>query len=130
INLAELLANDVDVENDSFSIVDVFDGDNGSVVRDGDTAVFTARAGYVGNAGFHYRVTDSHGADSIAFVALSIRPNVPLPVAVSDSFELLEDGHIDLDPAILMANDDAQGGTLIFLGMSGGGLTQLADGKY
>ena len=42
--------------------VEVFDGDQGSVVRSGNTAVFTPDAGYFGDAGFHYRVTDANGA--------------------------------------------------------------------
>ena len=132
INLSDLLLNDRDVEGDSFTLVEVFDGDNGDVVQVGDTAVFTARQDYVGNAGFHYRVTDSHGADSIGFVSLTIRPNVPLPIAVSDAgFELLEDTYFDIDPAVLMANDYApEGSTLTFLGVNGAGVTQLENGLY
>ncbi|KAK0340422.1 hypothetical protein LTR94_030576, partial [Friedmanniomyces endolithicus] len=44
IDFATLLANDRDVEGDAFQIVDVFDGDNGTVTRVGDTAVFQGYA--------------------------------------------------------------------------------------
>ena len=132
VNLADLLLNDRDVEGDAFRIVEVLDGDNGSVVQVGDTAVFTPREGYYGDAQFHYRVTDSNGADSIGTVQLIIRPEFDLPVAVSDSgFEMLEDSFIDLDPAVLMANDTAPEGTSItFIGLYGAGVSALDNGKY
>ena len=119
IDFADLIANDRDVEGDGFTLVEVFDGDNGDVVQVGDTAVFTPRAGYYGDAGFHYRVTDVHGATSVGYVSLTILPEFDLPIAVSDAgFEVLEDGYIDIDPAALMANDYApEGTTLTFLGL-------------
>ena len=133
IDLATLLANDHDVEGDSFSIVEVFDGDNGDVTMVGDTAVFTPRANYFGNAGFHYRVQDSHGASSVGFVAITLLPENDLPFAVSDSgFSVQEDGYLDIDSAALLANDiDPDGDTLTFLGFGayaealGGGIYRI-----
>jgi Bacterial Ig domain/Cadherin-like domain/Putative Ig domain/RTX calcium-binding nonapeptide repeat (4 copies)/Bacterial cadherin-like domain len=132
IDIAHLIANDRDVEGDAFSLVEIFDGDNGDVVQVGNTAVFTPRAGYYGDAGFHYRVTDVHGATSIGYANLTIMPEFDLPIAVSDAgFELLEDGYIDIDPARLMANDYVpEGTTPIFLGLTGAGVSQLANGLY
>jgi hypothetical protein len=132
IAFAQLLANDRDVEGDSFQIFEVFDGDNGSVTRQGDQAVFTGRAGYYGDAGFHYRVTDVHGASSVGFVQLTILPNVPLPIGVSDwGFELLEDSSLDIDPNALLANDVAPAGsTLSFAGFAGNAAKPLEDGRW
>jgi len=131
INFADLIANDRDVEGDLFALYEVFDGDNGEVVRVGDTAVFTGREGYYGNAAFSYRVTDQHGATSVGRVSLTIRPDFEIPIAVSDAgYEVLEDSYIDLDPAVLMANDFApEGTTLTFLGFAGGA-TLLDNGLY
>ncbi|WP_404333516.1 tandem-95 repeat protein [Sphingomonas sp. MMS12-HWE2-04] len=132
INLADLIANDRDVEGDGFTLVDVFDGDNGSVHREGDTAVFLGREGYYGDAGFYYRVTDEHGATSTGYVSLIIKPEFDLPIAVSDiGFEMLEDGHLDIDPAVLLANDYIpEGTTPIFLGLTGGNVIELANGLW
>jgi hypothetical protein len=131
IDLAELVLNDRDVEGDAFTLVEVFNGDNGVVVRDGANAVFTGRPGYYGDAGFHYRVTDVHGATSVGYVSLTIMPEFQIPIAVSDAgFEVLEDSFIDIDPATLLANDFApEGTTLTFLGFQSGA-TALANGLW
>ena len=130
IDLSILLRNDRDVEGDAFQIVDVYNGDQGTVQMVGNTAVFTAAAGYIGDAGFHYRITDSHGDSSVGYVTLLVMPNVPLPIASSDfGFEMLEDSYLDIDPAQLMANDTVpEGSTVTFLGLQGA--TLLANGKY
>jgi hypothetical protein len=132
IAFAQLLANDRDVEGDSFEVFEVFDGDNGDVTRQGDQAVFTARPGYFGDAGFHYRVTDVHGAISVGFVQLTILPNVPLPIGVSDwGFELLEDSSLDIDPNALLANDVAPvGSSLSFAGFAANAAKPLEDGRW
>ncbi|HEX8029358.1 MAG TPA: tandem-95 repeat protein, partial [Vicinamibacterales bacterium] len=136
IDLATLLANDSDEEGDSFSIVQVLDGDNGTVEMVGNTAVFTPRAGYYGNAAFSYRVTDLHGADTIGRVSLTILPQFDIPIAVSDhGYGTLEDTFIDLDPGQLMANDyDPEGQEMTFLGFigapQGSTITQLENGFY
>ncbi|MEC3860643.1 tandem-95 repeat protein [Mesobacterium sp. TK19101] len=122
VDFADLLINDRDVEGDAFSIVEVFDGDNGTVYRDGETAVFQGRPGYFGDGGFSYRVTDVHGATSIGYAQVLVLPLFDVPVAVSDDgYEMLEDSYLDLDPADLMANDDIPlGSEVIFLGLSAG----------
>nr|WP_272490884.1 tandem-95 repeat protein [Mesobacterium pallidum] len=132
IDFADLLFNDRDVEGDAFSIVEVFDGDNGTVWRDGDTAVFQGRAGYFGDGGFHYRLTDEHGATSTGYATVLVLPLFDVPVAVSDSgFEMLEDSFIDIDPAVLMANDDIPlGSEVTFLGLTGPGVEELESGLW
>jgi Bacterial Ig domain/Cadherin-like domain/Putative Ig domain len=134
IDLSLLLLNDRDVEGDSFSIVELFDADNGSVIMDGGTAQFTPRTGYFGDAGFHYRVTDARGATSIGYVNLGVLPQFALPIAVSDGgFEMLEDGILDIDPAVLLGNDFIpEGTTPIFLGLTSDDatVTLLDSGLY
>ena len=127
IDFADLIFNDRDVEGDAFEIVDVFDGDNGTVTRVGDTAVFLGREGYFGDGGFHYRVTDEHGATSTGYVTVLIFPEFDVPVAVSDAgFEMLEDTFLDIDPAQLMANDEIPlGSEVTFLGLTAPGVVSL-----
>ncbi|MGB3408012.1 MAG: tandem-95 repeat protein, partial [Jannaschia sp.] len=129
ISFADLLANDVDVEGDSFEILEVFDGDNGTVVQDGQSAVFTGRANYFGNAGFSYRVIDDGGAVSRGSVSIRLEPGDDRPIATSDVLEMLEDGTLVIDPADLIANDiDPDGDPIVFVGLSGAVLQ--GDGTY
>jgi Ca2+-binding RTX toxin-like protein len=130
VNLADLQANDVDVEGDAFWVTSVFDGDNGTVVMNGATAVFTPRANYFGNAGFTYRVVDAGGAETTGYVNIYVAPKSDLPIAVSDSgFALNEDSFIDIDPALLLANDiDPDGGQLRVVGVAGA--VKLANGNW
>ncbi|MGF1454420.1 MAG: tandem-95 repeat protein [Alphaproteobacteria bacterium] len=132
VDFADLLFNDRDVEGHSFRIVDIFDADNGTVFRDGDTAVFQGRPGYFGDGGFSYRVTDEFGATNIGYASVLVFPLFDVPVAVSDAgFEMLEDTFIDIDPAELMANDDIPlGSEVVFLGLTGPGVTALDNGLY
>ncbi len=132
IDFADLIFNDRDVEGDAFQIVDVFDGDNGTVTRDGDTAVFLGREGYFGDGGFHYRVTDEHGATSTGYATVLIFPEFDVPVAVSDAgFEMLEDTFLDIDPDQLLANDEIPlGSDVTFLGLTGPGVEELDNGLY
>ncbi|SNB82083.1 Ca2+-binding protein, RTX toxin-related, partial [Rhodoblastus acidophilus] len=132
ISLATLAANDVDIEGDSFSVVSVINGVNGSVAIDGNDAVFTPRAGYYGNAGFEYVVEDSKGAQSLGQVNLQIKPAHTPPIAVSDSgYTMLQDTTLDLDPKALLANDiDPDGKGLVFLGFTDYPVTKLDSGLY
>ncbi|EFL88196.1 tandem-95 repeat protein [Ahrensia sp. R2A130] len=133
IDLAGLLINDVDIDGDDFTIIEVLDGRNGTVEMVGDQAVFTPRADHFGNAGFSYRVVDAGGAEAIGSVEISVLPSDDRPITVSDqgiSFD--EDTTFILDPALLTANDyDPDGDAIIFLGIIDGiDATELGDGTW
>ncbi len=134
INLADFLLNDVDVEGDSFQVVSVFDGDNGVVVMDGLTAVFTPRADYFGNAAFTYSVVDSGGAVSFGQVNLTVLPEFDLPIPAPDyGYSVNEDSSIIIDPAGLLANDidlDGDGITFVRLQGGNGNLVELPSGLW
>ncbi|MEM7641540.1 MAG: tandem-95 repeat protein [Pseudomonadota bacterium] len=129
IDFATLLENDRDVEGDDFRILEVFDGDNGTVEQVGETAVFTGRADYFGNAGFSYRVIDDGGAVSRGYVSIQLVPADDKPFAVGDNLTVEEDGSLIIDPADLIANDfDVDGDLITFVGLSGA--VPQGDGTY
>ena len=131
LELSELLANDTDVEGDDLSISELFDPVNGEVNKSGNQAVFIPRANYFGNAGFSYRVTDGNGASDIGFVSLLVEPDSgDLPIPVADAvWAIDEDTSVTISPAELLANDvDPDGDPITFLGVSGSGVRQLANG--
>ncbi len=130
ISLAELLANDSDVEGDPLSIVSVGDPVNGSVMIEGEYALFTPRGDYFGNAGFRYTVSDGEGGFTDGFVAIMVTPEQDLPIAVPDTGWVIdEDSFVLIDPLELLANDyDPDGDPLTFLSAWGAGVTMTPDG--
>ncbi len=131
VDLAQLLANDYDPEGDSFSVIEIYDPDNGTFTREGNLVFFTPRADYTGNAGFRYVVQDSHGAQVTGYAEILVNALSDPATAVLDRFEMLEDGTLIIDPAVLLANDISHdGGALRFLGLNGSGVAALGDGRY
>lgn len=72
INAADLLANDVSANNQSFELVRVFGAVNGSVELDGDTIRFVPDEGYEGLASFQYEIRDADGNLSTAVVEVQV----------------------------------------------------------
>ena len=132
IDFATLMANDVDIEGDAFSVVSVYDGDNGVVVAEGQSAVFTPRHDYFGNAKFKYVVEDAFGAQSIGEVFITVLPVDDVPVIIADAgIELNEDTDTVIDANAFVANDiDPDGGILTLVDLSGPHLSDLGDGLY
>jgi len=131
IPIAELLADDTDVEGDAFSLVSTRDAFNGTVVIDGDMLRFTPEPGYFGGAAFTYVVRDVHGAEGSAQVSISVTPaNHPPTANVDTGFGFDEDGYIEIEIAALLANDtDPDGDILTFIGLGAvsGGTVGLLD---
>ncbi len=73
IAVADLLANDTDVDGDalSFSLIDV-DGGTASIV--GDFVRFEPAADYNGSGAIHYQVDDGNGGTAVASLSLEIQP--------------------------------------------------------
>jgi Ca2+-binding RTX toxin-like protein len=62
---ADLLANDIDAEHDSLTIVSVSAATHGTVVLDEDgNPVFTPAGNYAGTASFSYTISDGHGTST------------------------------------------------------------------
>ncbi|MBZ6077194.1 DUF4082 domain-containing protein [Microvirga sp. WGZ8] len=84
ISAATLLANDTDPDGDTLTISGVSGASHGSVSYDAQakTVTFTPTAGYVGNAGFTYTVSDGNGGTASANVSLSVINESQLPVSL------------------------------------------------
>ena len=129
VDMAQIIANDTDIEGDTFTVTRVYDPENGSVTLDGTIATFTPRADYFGNAGFRYVVTDARGATSEGFVNITLSPENDLPQPVLDRLVTDEDQPLEISAADLLANDvDPDGDTLTLLSVNGA--TQLANGNW
>ncbi|QUS35687.1 DUF4082 domain-containing protein [Falsirhodobacter algicola] len=75
IAVADLLANDTDVDGDTLSITAVGGARKGSVRLDADAGIvtFTPTTGATGAAGFSYTLSDGRGGTATGDVALAIR---------------------------------------------------------
>ncbi len=75
ITAAQLMANDTDLEGDSFEVISVQGAVNGTVSMDaGGNITFIPDVDYVGAASFTYTIRDSHGATDTATVHLDVKP--------------------------------------------------------
>lgn len=131
IDMAALLANDIDPEGDSFAVVEVYDPLNGSVSLVDGVVTFTPRADYHGPAGFLYVIRDAHGAEVTATAEILVAPAVDAPIPVLDRLTMAEDGSLLMDPALLLANDyNPDADALVFLGFTSAGVTTAPNGLY
>ncbi len=75
----ELTDNDTDADGDSLSVVAVFNPQHGTVQLAGGTITFTPAAGFVGVAGFDYRVSDGALTDT-THVTIDVVEKVFIPL--------------------------------------------------
>ncbi|OUR65042.1 hypothetical protein A9Q79_03645, partial [Methylophaga sp. 42_25_T18] len=87
ISVAKLLANDSDIEGDTFNIVSVQGGVNGTAVLSADkiTVTFTPDDDYFGPASFTYTIEDTYGAADTATVNFNIASVNDAPVAKGET---------------------------------------------
>ncbi|WP_448566246.1 Ig-like domain-containing protein [Thalassotalea ganghwensis] len=72
------LANDIDVEGDTLTILSHSSPAHGSVTLSNNRLVYQAESGYVGDDSFGYTFNDSHGAVSSGFITVKVRKNHPV----------------------------------------------------
>jgi cysteine-rich repeat protein len=111
--VAELLADDRDVDGDTLRVIAVDKATNGAVVLDGELVVFSPDRDFHGTAGFEYVVSDGE-LSAVAVVTVVVTPVNDAPIAADDSFAVLEDGALPLAAADLLGNDrDIDGDPLV-----------------
>jgi hypothetical protein len=133
LSTAGLLANDSDLDGDSLTITGISNASHGTVSRDGTTIHFTPAAGFTGEAGFDYTVSDGKGGTDTAHASVFVLPET-LPsdwrLLAADGFKgeiggngavtgnsgYQEIGVLDLAGAILFDPSFNRGGDVIRLG--------------
>ncbi|MDB6177046.1 Ig-like domain-containing protein [Paracoccus sp. Z330] len=99
ISIADLLANDLDVDGDALSITELFDVTNGTAEIVGDRIRFVSDE--TGDASFQYRLSDGQGEEDQALVSISVQADGgtgPVentrPDARDDTRSMTEDGSL------------------------------------
>jgi VCBS repeat-containing protein len=103
VSVATLLANDDDVEGDSFTLVSVQDAVNGTVSLSEGEITFTPDPEYDGPASFTYTARDEFGAEGTATVDVSVVPSQEPPVILDDVFDMGGAG-IPFDTTIVLGS--------------------------
>jgi len=123
LTLADLVANDSDVDGDPLSLVSVQGVFGGSATLYGQEIEFVPQANWTGAAGFSYTISDGQGGFATAQVLFAITPVNDQPSAGDDHYGAsgmswlsgFEDQPIVIPVSALLANDsDVDGDTLIF----------------
>ncbi|WP_348943970.1 retention module-containing protein [Chitinibacter sp. FCG-7] len=116
-----LLSNDVDPNGDTLTIISVQDATNGIVSLINGQIEFVPNENYNGSASFTYTVSDGRGETDTATVNINVTPVNDLPDAqddnsanaANDALTTEEDTVLNIDPAILLANDTDIDGDLL-----------------
>ncbi len=110
INASSLLANDVDSDGDTLSIVAVGNATQGAVSLVNGNVVFVPAAGYTGPASFTYTVSDGRGGLDTATAHITVARANDAPNAQADSLAVLTGNTLTVPTSTLLANDtDANG---------------------
>jgi cysteine-rich repeat protein len=116
VTIAQLLANDIDVDGNLLSIISVTSANNGSVARSGNNVTFTPRANYAGPAGFDYQLFD--GSTSVTGrVNVTVTAVNDAPIPVPDALATAEDTQVAVPVGQLLANDTDVDSTLTLVGV-------------
>ncbi|MFT5526162.1 MAG: hypothetical protein ACI9HK_004135 [Pirellulaceae bacterium] len=121
INIATLLSNDGDAENNELSIIATTDPSNGTVTAINATQLrYRPQSNFNGNDQFRYTLSDGFGGTDTATVQVSISAVNDSPVGNNDTRSTNEDEQLDLTAANLLQNDtDIDGNQLVLSGVAG-----------
>ena len=92
IPFATLIANDIDIDGDSLTMISVQDAINGTVAISFGKVVFTPAAGYEGPASFTYTVRDPAGATSTATVNVAVGNAIAPSIVVAKTLLAIAHG--------------------------------------
>ncbi|AFY64935.1 tandem-95 repeat protein [Geitlerinema sp. PCC 7407] len=110
VTLANVLANDTDVDGNPLTIVGTTPPSSGTITRVGNGFVYRPNSGFSGIDNFTYRVSDGNGGTASATVRVSVTLVNNSPVAVSDRVSTNEDTRITIN---VLANDTDTDGSIV-----------------
>ncbi|MCP9273549.1 Ig-like domain-containing protein, partial [Mycolicibacterium arenosum] len=103
-NPINVLANDTDPDTGDTRTVDqITQGAHGTVLKSGNSVLYTPNANFNGTDTFTYTVSDRDGATATATVTITVTPINDPPIAVNDTISVDEDSIAN--PINVLAND-------------------------
>ena len=134
LQIANVLANDYDVDGDTLAVWTFTGASHGLVGLDTakDIFTYTPAANYAGPDSFTYTVADGNGGFATATVAVTVKSLNQAPVANTDSLMAIAGQPVSI--ANVLANDtDANGDALAVTGFTQpthGRVTRAQDGSF
>ncbi|TMQ06211.1 MAG: tandem-95 repeat protein, partial [Deltaproteobacteria bacterium] len=127
----DVVANDSDADGDALAVIAITQPAHGSAtIADATHVTYTPAANYNGPDAFSYTISDGHGGEASAGVAIAVSPVNDAPVAVDDGAALDEDTSITLD---VVANDgDVDGDALAITSVTqpAHGVAEIVDATH
>jgi subtilisin-like proprotein convertase family protein len=106
IQIADLLANDTDIDGDVLSLLSFGKPGKGTLVDNGDgTLTYTPTDWFFGTDTFTYTISDGQGGTASATVTISVTRVNSAPAAGNDAVTTPEDTALVMTAASLLAND-------------------------
>ncbi|MFG1359730.1 tandem-95 repeat protein [Xanthobacter pseudotagetidis] len=129
IAVADLLANDADIDGDTLSVTGVGGAVGGTVALDDGEITFTPDADFNGAASFTYTVSDGNGGTDTATVNVTVWPVNDAPLVSSDATATFAEN--GTGTAYQIAASDVEGDALTYTlsGADADLFTVDADGK-
>lgn len=133
--LTGVLANDADADGDCIIASLVTDVSHGTLVLNEDGSfTYEADAEFVGNDSFTYTANDGVADCTAATVTLVVHGSNQAPTGTNDSYTLVHDTYLWIDPLGVLANDsDAESdplSSIVASAPSHGELTLYPDGTF
>jgi Ca2+-binding RTX toxin-like protein len=116
--IAQLLANDVDVDDNAIRFVSFDAPAHGSAILYDDRIIYTPDHNFDGVDTMYYTITDDVDGESVGLIKIIVAANNVAPVAVADEYTGLEDQPVILSAADLLGGDyDPDGDTISLVGV-------------
>ncbi|OED35410.1 hypothetical protein AB833_29690 [Chromatiales bacterium (ex Bugula neritina AB1)] len=105
-----VLDNDIDADNDTLSIVDTNQPENGTARIRGRSIIYAPAAGFSGDDSFRYQITDGNDGTATGTVTITVISVNSAPVALDDIATTLENAPVNVD--VLNNDTDADSDSL------------------
>jgi len=119
----DVLANDLDVDNDSISIVSITQPENGSVELVGNNKLqYTPNEDYFGNDNFTYEISDGMGGNDVGAVLVVVEQDMRPSEFPVDEVDIWQSKYTEVELEKLTGSDDnikLSGGNDFVSGLAG-----------
>ena len=106
VDFADVLANDVDVENDALIVSSITSPANGTLIDNGDgTLTYIPNPNFNGDDSFTYTANDGQANSNVATVTINVIPVNDAPVATDDAYATDEDTTLNIAAPGMLGND-------------------------